>query len=161
VRLAAVAAAALVLAGVAAAAPPRYGVVVPGRSLGGVRLGATPAQVRARWGADFGICRGCPDPTWYYNFARFAPEGVGVTFRKGRAVRLFTLWSPSGWRTSEGLSLGATASQVTTLYAGVTRRDCAGYYLLLLQTRAGVTEFLILDERLWGLAVSRASEPCR
>jgi hypothetical protein len=94
VRLAAVAAAALVLAGVAAAAPPRYGVVVPGRSLGGVRL-------------------------------------------------------------------GATAAQVTTLYPGVTRRDCAGYYLLFLRTRAGVTEFLILDGRLWGLAVSRAPEPCR
>jgi len=46
--------AALVLAAPAAAAPPRKGVFAPGRSLGGLRLGMTPAQVRAAWGSSFG-----------------------------------------------------------------------------------------------------------
>ena len=95
-RLAAALAAAVVAVPVATAAPPRIGVLVPGKSLGRLALGATPAQVRAAWGPRHGTCRGCRAPTWYFNFARFEPEGAGVTFRGGRAVALFTLWAPKG-----------------------------------------------------------------
>ena len=93
----------LVLAvGPAAAAPPTAGEVVPGASLGGLRLGATKAQVERAWGRAYGICTNCPKETWYFNYFAFEPEGVGVELRGGRAAALFTLHSPAGWRTKRG-----------------------------------------------------------
>src|SRR5919202_255612 len=89
-----------------ALALPQHGVLVPGRSLGGLRLGATRAEVRTAWGASYGRCRGCADETWYFTYRAFTPQGAGVSFRSGRAVALFTLWSPPGWRTSRGLTIG-------------------------------------------------------
>src|SRR5206468_2481751 len=68
VRLLAVAAAALAVASAAAAAPPRAGLFVPGVSLGGLRIGMTPARVRGAWGSGYGVCRGCADLTWYFNY---------------------------------------------------------------------------------------------
>ncbi|HVM69186.1 MAG TPA: hypothetical protein VM204_05040 [Gaiellaceae bacterium] len=55
-RAALVAAAALALLGAApaAAGPPPAGLLVPGRSLGGLELGATEAQVERRWGRAAG-----------------------------------------------------------------------------------------------------------
>jgi hypothetical protein len=159
-RFAAAVAAALVLAGPAAAALPRNGTVVPGVSLGGVRLGATMKSVVARWGRGFGTCRGCPATTWYFTYARFQPQGAGVSFRKGRVDALFTLWQPAWWRT-QGIVIGDDVTQVTAVYGALRRRDCAGYYALLLKTLAGVTEFYVVDERLWGFGVSRAPQPCR
>jgi hypothetical protein len=158
---AATAAAALVLAAPAAAAPPRHGVLVPGRSLGGVRLGTPMQAVIARWGRGFGVCRGCRATTWYYTYERFQPQGVAVSFRKGRAEALFTLWQPSGWRTSLGIVIGDDAAQVTAVYGALDRRDCTGYSTLILHTRAGVTEFYVVGDRLWGFGVSRAPQPCR
>jgi hypothetical protein len=160
-RLAALAAALLALAGTAAAAPPRAGLVVPGRSLGGVRLGAPMRTVVARWGRSFGICRDCRASTWYFNYATFKPQGVGVSFRNGHADALFTLWSPPGWRTPAGLSLGADVTSVTTAYGALDRRDCDGYYALVLTTGPGVTEFYIADDRLWGFGISLVPQPCR
>ena len=49
----------LVLATAAAALLPAHGVVVPGRSLGGLRIGDPAARVQALWGGAFGVCRGC------------------------------------------------------------------------------------------------------
>jgi hypothetical protein len=161
VRLLAAAAAALVLAAPAAAALPREGVLVPGRSLGGVRLGMPMKTVIARWGRSFGVCRGCRSTTWYYTYARFQPQGVGVSFRDGRVDALFTLWQPPGWRTSLGVLLGDDAAQVTAAYGPLDRRRCDGYSTLVLRTRTGVTEFYVVGERLWGFGVSRAPQPCR
>src|ERR687886_828446 len=105
--LAAAALLALALAAPAsAAAPPKRGVLVPGRSLGGLRLGMTQGQVRAAWGSSFGRCRDCLRPTWYYNLRRFQPQGVGVQFRRGSVEAIFTVWSPKGWRTTKGLRIG-------------------------------------------------------
>ena len=155
-------AAALVLAAPAAAALPQDGVVVPARSFGTVRLGMTKQQVIARWGTSFGICRGCRATTWYYTYRPYQPQGVGLSFRGGRVAALFTLWQPPGWKTSGGgVALGADVTQVTTLYGALDRRDCKGYYTLGLHTAAGVTEFYVVDDKLWGLGVSRAPQPCR
>jgi hypothetical protein len=161
VRLLAAAAAALLVAAPAAAAPPRHGVVVPGASLGGISVGAPMRTVIARWGRSFGICHGCRATTWYYNYERFQPQGVGVAFRKGRVDALFTLWQPSGWRTSLGIVVGDDVAQVTTVYGALDRRDCTGYYTLILRTRVGVTEFYVVGDRLWGFGVSRVPQACR
>ena len=154
-------AAALVLAAPAAAALPKQGVVVPEQSLGGIRPGMTKRQVIARYGTSFGICRGCGATTWYYTYRTFQPQGVGVSFRGGRVDAAFTLWQPTGWTTTDGVALGDDVTRVTTVYGALDRRDCPGYYALILHTARGVTEFYVVDERLWGFGVSRAPQPCR
>jgi hypothetical protein len=146
----------------ATAAAPRAGVLVPGKSLGGLALGATPAQVRKAWGPRHGTCRGCRAPTWYFNYARFEPEGAGITFRDGRAVALFTLWAPKGWRTNRGLKIGDDASRATALYRGLVRITCGTYYALTLNHANAVTSVYVHDEKIWGFGLSRPREPvCR
>ena len=157
-RLALALAASLLAVPLATAAPPRTGVLVPGKSLGGLALGATPAQVRAAWGSRHGTCRGCRAPTWYFNFARFEPEGAGVTFRGRRTVALFTLWAPKGWRTDRGLTIGDDASRATTLYRGLVRITCGTYYALTLNGATGVTSIYVHDEKVWGFGLSRPRE---
>jgi hypothetical protein len=154
-------AAALALAAPAAAGLPKQGVVVPERSLGGIRLGMTKQQVIARYGTSFGICRGCRATTWYYTYEAFQPQGVGLSFRRGRVDAAFTLFQPAGWKTTDGVALGDDVSRVTTVYGALDRRDCRGYSALILHTAAGVTEFYVVDDRLWGLGVSRAPQRCR
>lgn len=146
------------LAAPASAAAPRMGIVVPGRSFDGLALGAARADVRAAWGSRFGACRGCRDETWYFNFRRFEPEGVGVAFRHGRAVAFFTLWAPKGWRTSGGLRIGEPVAARGT---GV-RVNCGTYYALTSRSRRAVTTIYVRDEKVWGFGLSRPSLPvCR
>ena len=146
-----------------AAAPPRAGLLVPGRTLGGVALAATPAQVTAAWGRRHGVCRGCRERTWYFNYDRFDPQGAAVEFRAGRAVALYTLWSPLGWRTTKGLRLSDDAARITTLYGALLRTDCSGYYALTLRSgHSAVTAFYVVGEKVWAFALLRPNVPiCR
>ena len=101
-------------------------------------------------------------PTWYFNYARFEPEGAGVTFRDRRAVALFTLWAPKGWRTNRALKIGDEASRATTLYRGLVRITCGTYYALTLNHANAVTSVYVHDEKVWGFGLSRPREPvCR
>jgi hypothetical protein len=144
-----------VLAAVVAAALPTHGTLVPARSLGGVRLGDTPPRVRALWGPRYGTCTSCPHTTWYFNYARYQPQGAGVEFRNARVVAVFTLWSPSGWRTSAGLRTEEPAARITRLYGALPRATC-GTYDAYLQTRANVTTvFYVFDGKVWGFGLSR------
>jgi len=162
VRVLAAAAAALAIAASAAAAPPRHGVLVPGRSLGGLRLGATPAQVKAAWGSTYGRCRDCRRETWYFTYRRFHPRGAAVQFRKGRVEAIFTLWAPQGWRTTKGVYVGDNVSHVTSVYGNLARADCAGYYALTMPTRGGVTAFYVVGEKVFGFGLLRfLVNPCR
>jgi hypothetical protein len=162
VRFAAAITAALALALPAAAAPPTAGVLVPGRSLGGIELGATKAEVERRWGLAYGRCRGCPQETWYFNYFAFQPRGAGVEFRAGRVAAAFTLYEPTGWRTTRGLVLGDSAARVTSLYGSLIRRECGGYAALVLPGRGVRTAFYVLDDRLWAFGLARAGLPlCR
>jgi len=153
-----VASAALVFAASAAAAPPRAGVVEPGRSLGGLSLGATRAQVRSAWGSRFGVCRDCRTQTWYFNYRLGYPQGVGVSFRQGRAVALFTLWSPPGWRTSRGLQVGDPAARIPGLYGPLLRRSCGTYSVSTLRRGRTTTAFYVVDEDVWGFGLSRPGQ---
>ena len=150
------------LLAIVAALLPQQGVLVPGKSLAGVRLGATPAQVTKAWGRVHGTCRGCAHTTWYFTYAQFDRHGVGVEFRRGRAVALFTLWQPTGWRTSNGLTLGAAAGEVTRLYGALGRTRCKSYTAFTQSRRADVTAFYVSAETLWGFALMRPQVPvCR
>jgi hypothetical protein len=134
---------------------PQTGVLVPGRSLGGLRLGATKSQVRAAWGTRFGVCRNCRLTTWYFTYRSFDPHGAGVTFKRGKAVALFTLWSPAGWRTTKGLRLGEFAARITQLYGALPRTDCGTYYALTMPRRQAVTAFYVDDNKVWGFGLLR------
>ena len=153
---------ALAWCGGAAALPPRAGTFEPGKSLGGLRLGLTPAQVRAAWGSAYARCRDCRTLTWYFNYAPFSPEGAGVEFRRGRVDAVFTLWSPTGWRTRSGLRIGDEEARVTALYGALNRGECGSYRVLLLPRRRAVSAFYIVNGRVWGFGLLRApSRPCR
>lgn len=152
----------LALAEPGAAAPPTAGVLLPGRSLGGIELGATKAEVERRWGRAYGVCRGCARETWFFNYYAFQPRGAGVELRHGRVAAVFTLYQPAGWRTPKGLVLGDSAARVTALYGALVRRECGGYAALELPSRHAVTAFYVLDDRLWAFGLSRPGVPlCR
>ncbi len=161
-RVAAAIAVTLLLAAPAAAAPPGAGVLVPGRSLGGIELGARKAQVERRWGQAYGVCRGCPGETWYFNYFAFRPRGAGVEFRKGRVAAVFTLYQPPGWRTTRGLVLGDPVARITSVYGALVRRACGGYAALLLLSGSATTAFYVLDDRVWAFALFRSdARVCR
>src|SRR5436305_13990400 len=107
----------------AAPAPPRRGVLVEGKTFGGLPLGLTPAQVRKRWGTKFGVCDNCTTPTWYYTFVPYAAQGIGVEFRLGRVEAYFTLGAPK-WRTRKGLHVGDQIGAVDRLYGRAPTTQC-------------------------------------
>ncbi|HEY3185551.1 MAG TPA: hypothetical protein VGJ77_22090 [Gaiellaceae bacterium] len=141
---------------------PQNGVLAPGRSLGGAHLGDTRAAVVARWGSNYGVCRGCERPTLYWNYRRFDPQGAGATFRRGRVVALVTLWAPSGWKTTKGLLVNDNEARVTELYSALPRVSCEGYDALTLRSRDAVTAIYVRLGAVWGFGLMRPSEPlCR
>jgi hypothetical protein len=159
---AALALAALALAAPAASAPPGAGVLVPGRSLGGIELGMTKAALERSWGRAYGVCNGCRHETWYFNYYAFQPRGAGVELRAGRVAAIFTLYRPEGWHTNRGLRLGDSETRITFLYGALVRRQCGGYSVLLLPGRAATTAFYVLDNRLWAFGLYRPELPlCR
>lgn len=153
--------AALALVPAASTGAPASRVFVPGQSLGGAKLGMTKAQVLRVWGKRHGVCRECPRTTWYFNERPFEPEGTGVVFRRGRAVRVFTVWRPRGWRTSDGLELGADADAVRDAYPAAGERRCDGYTALVAGGAGTRSIFYVYREKLWGFGLTlRAASPC-
>jgi len=146
---------------VLSAALPQHGVLVPGRSLGGVRLGMTPTHVRTNWGTRYGHCRGCTEETWFYNYRAFRPEGAAVRFRRGHVDAVWTLWQPPGWRTRGGLQLGQNALEVNVRYGALVSIPC-GSYRALIQTKEGVTTvFYVYGQKLWGFGlIAAGASPC-
>ncbi|MGH3071277.1 MAG: hypothetical protein ACRDNB_03270 [Gaiellaceae bacterium] len=152
----------LVLTAPAAAAPPGAGVLVPGRSLGGIELGSTKPEVERSWGRAYGVCRGCARETWYFNYYAFRPRGAGVEWRNGRAAAVFTIYQPLGWRTTKGLALGDPIARVTGTYGPLETQACGGYTVLVLPGRTATTSFYVLRDRLWAFGLSRPGVPlCR
>jgi hypothetical protein len=149
------------IAAAVALAAPQHGVLVPGRTLGGVPLGATPAQVTRTWGARHGVCRSCPVKTWYFTFAPFTEQGVAVAFRGNKAVAIYTLSSPE-WKTSRGLALGDPEADVFPLYRPLDHLLCTGYDAWTLTTKEAVTAFYVYGGAIWGFGLLRPRESvCR
>ncbi len=146
----------------AAAALPRQGTLVPGRSLGGVRLGETVAQVRATLGRSYGVCRGCAVPTWYFTYLRFDRRGLAVELTGGRVSAVYTLWQPGGWSAPRGLQLGAAQAQVTSLAGPLIPIGCTGYDALVRDALQARTAYYVVNGKLWGFGLLRAHQnPCR
>jgi hypothetical protein len=163
-RLIGTAAAVFLLAAAPASAArlPRSGVLVPGRSLGGVRLGETPAAVRRAIGSLYGVCRGCARRTWYFTYRRFDDHGLAVEFTDGRVSALYTLWQPFSWHDTYGLALGAPETAVR-LRAGPTHPvSCSGYKAYIADSSRARTAYFVYGGRLWGFGLFRhGARPCR
>jgi hypothetical protein len=142
-------------------APPRTGELVPGKSLGGVHLGMTRADVLAAWGKRHGVCRECERETWYFNYQAFHPQGTGVVFEQGRVVQAFTVWRPTGWKTPKGLFLGADGTDVARLYGSLDKRECVSYEALLLPGKRASSVFYVFRNKVWGFGLMRPdASPC-
>jgi len=161
-RLVAVCAAALVLSGSAAAALPPHGVLVPGRSLGGIQLGDSPAQVRAKLGTSFGVCRGCTTMTWYFTYRTFDRRGLAVELDGGRVSAVYTLWRPNGWTAPHGLRLGAVEAQITALAGATIPIVCSGYDARVSDGGRARTVYYVVRGKLWGFGLLQPrANPCR
>jgi hypothetical protein len=151
---------AIVLAA-ASASLPHGGVLVPGHTLAGVRIGESAAAVRVSLGAH-GVCDGCATTTWYFTYAKFTQQGLAVELRAGRVSAVYTVWRPDGWHTTAGVQLGAAEAQVTRLASPVAPVVCPGYTALVHDTGGVRTAYYIVDGTLWGFGLMRArTSPCR
>jgi hypothetical protein len=154
--------AALVLAAPAAAGLPKRGALVPGRSLGGIRLGESPRAVRAALGTFYGRCRGCPRRTWYFTYASFDKHGLAVEFTGGQASGVYTLWRPAGWHGPHKLGFGTSVLAVHKLTGAAHTVTCADYGALVRDSARARTAYYLFDGRLWGFGLfRRGADPCR
>jgi len=143
---------------------PLRGVLVPGKSLAGVGVGDSAATVRSRWGSDFSVCTACataPRKTWFYTYRRQNESlGAAVTFnRLGKVVAVFTLGSPTGWKTREGLMLGEQVDRITDLYGQLRWKVCIGYGALSMRKPGVVTSIYTNGEAVYGFALTAPAEP--
>jgi len=118
---------------------PARGILKPGQSLAGVKLGMTMTQVTNLWGKNYKVCARCSYPTWYYIYPKGEPLGASVRFRQGRVVTIFTLGSPTGWRTAEGLLMGEQIDRINQLYGKLKWSVCIGYGAMSMRTADAVT----------------------
>jgi hypothetical protein len=161
-RVALAAAAACVLASTAAAALPKQGELVAGRSLAGVRLGQTERQVRAVLGGAYGVCRGCARPTWYYNLQPFDSHGLGVEFTRGRVSAVYTIMEPPGWIGPKNVVLGVNSGEVSASAGPLVVVTCPGYDAWVADGKHARTVYYILNDILWGFGLMRPhADPCR
>jgi hypothetical protein len=153
---------AVALATPAAAGLPRAGTLVPGRSLGGIRLGETTHAVRAALGRRFGVCNDCARPTWYFTYRPFDAHGLAVEFVHRRVSAVYTLWQPTGWRATNGLRLGATPLQVHDRAGRLRTITCIGYDSLVADRPGSRTAYFLDQGSLWGFGLFLANwSPCR
>jgi hypothetical protein len=161
-RSLAVFAAALVVTASAAAALPKAGVFLPGRSLGGIRLDESAAGVRAALGHSYGVCSACATTTWYFTYKKFDQHGLAVELTGGRVSAVYTLWQPSGWRAAKGLRLGVVEAQLTTSTGPLVSVVCPGYDARVADGSRARSVYYVLQGKLWGFGLLRAhANPCR
>ena len=135
------------------AALPAAAAFVPGRSLAGVRLGDSQAEVRARFGSDYGVCRGCATTTWYFTYRHFDDQGLGVELTGGRVSAVYTLWQPPGWHTAT-LRLGDPQAKV----GPALTEQCSGYDALV----RGTSVYYVVNGSVWGFGlIPKGRSPCR
>jgi hypothetical protein len=146
----------------AAAGLTHAGTLVPGGSLGGVRLGESMRAVRGTLGHRFGVCNDCARPTWYFTYKPFDAHGLAVEFVNRHVSAVYTLWQPKGWRTTNGLRLGATPLQVHKRAGPLRTITCNGYDALVADGPGARTAYMLYNGSLWGFGLFLPHwSPCR
>jgi hypothetical protein len=139
---------------------PARGVLHPGVSLAGIRLGDTVAKVRRLWGSNYKVCPDCKARTWFFFYSRGEPLGAAVRFNDaGRVVAAFTLGAPTGWHTSEGLLVGEQIDKVARLYGSLNWHGCIGYGAMFMRKGNTVTSIYTTGQVVYGFAITAAPEP--
>lgn len=135
---------------------------MPGRSLGGVRLGESARSVRAALGGFYGSCLSCSRHTWYFTYRAFGTQGLAVELERGRVSALYTLWRPKGWHAPGGLRFGATPLTVHQRVGTTRTVTCHGYDAFVRDSAHSRTAYYLFDGRLWGFGLFRhGATPCR
>jgi hypothetical protein len=148
-------------AGLAAQALPTKGVLTPGKSLGGLKIGMTMDQVKSLWGSQYKLCpkSDCKGQTvWYYIYARGEPLGAAVRFRNQKVSAVFTLGSPMGWHTTEGLGVGEQIEKANSLYGQLAWHVCIGYGAMSMRTGNTVTSIYTTGVVVYGFAITSPTE---
>ena len=191
--LAVAALAACAIQGLAAAQStnfPSKGLVVPGRSIGGITLGMTEAQVEQRWGHLFAVCTKCgSNLVWLFEYPGSEPLGAAIKFgvpatsgaaltpstKSGsqtttgppkldpaaKVVAVFTLGSPAGWGT-KGAMMGDPIANVYNLFGNAGDARCIGFDALTVRIGAGTMSFYTSSGVIYGYALTARSEsPCQ
>jgi len=141
---------------------PRTGTLVPGRSLGGIRLGESAAQTKATLGSFYGVCQGCARTTWYFTYAKWTRSGLAVELTGGRVSAVYTVWRPAGWRTPSGVRLGAPEARFSLLEGPFRPLSCHGYQAFVRDSGGTRTAYYVVNEKLWGFGLMRTgATPCR
>lgn len=154
---------------------PQHGIFVVGKTLGGVGLGWTKAQVEKRWGLDPKICTSAPScsksqPVWLYVSTVGEPLGAGVRFRDGKTASVFTLGTPGvnslsaggggGWKTPQGLSFFDPISEIYSLYPQATIDTTCNSYSAISMKQDGITSsFYTSSGTVYGFALNAPREP--
>lgn len=135
------------------------------RSLGGIEIGWTRAQVEAAWGRAYGRCRSCARETLYYNRFAFQPEGAAVELVRGRVSAVLTVWGPRAWRTTRGTRIGDPLASLTGRHRTLPPVACPdgtrGYVLAERRAAARGVVYTV-DDTVWALALLGPGSPvCR
>lgn len=135
---------------------PVRGVLVPGKSLGGIRLGDDGGKVLTLWGRDYTMLPGQP-MTWLYMSPTGDPYGAGVSFREGKVTAIFTLGGITGWHRSDGVHVGELLQTFNAPNGKTTA--CSGYGAISTRSGGAVTSILTIGQAVYGFALTRPSEP--
>jgi len=138
---------------------PARGVLTPGVSLAGVRIGDPVAKVKRLWGMNYKICPDCDSPTWFYFYTRGEPLGAAVRFKAGHVVAAFTLGAPTGWHTAEGLLVGEQIDRISDLYGSLGWHRCIGYGAMTMRKGNVVTSIYTTGQAVYGFAITAPAEP--
>jgi hypothetical protein len=135
---------------------PTRGVLVVGKSLAGISLGATQTTVKTRWGSRYTNCTKspCSDPTWLYFYPSGEPVGAGVRFRNSKAIAVFTLGATPGWKSTEGIKIADPSSKIYDFYGNPKYTKCIGYEALSLTKNGVVTSFYLTSGVVYGFAIT-------
>jgi hypothetical protein len=142
---------------------PTRGVVVPGKTIGGVALGMSKTQVKGRWGSGYTLCTSCGTiTTWLYEYRGGEPLGAAVRFNKAdKVIAVFTLGSPAGWGL-KGVMIGDPVSNVYNLFGNTGSQNCIGYNALTVDIDGSVTSFYASSGVIYGYALTvRAESACQ
>ena len=123
------------------------------------------AQVKRVWGGNYKLCprsSACPltktDQVWDYIYERGEPLGAAVRFRHGIVTAVFTLGSPTGWHTQQGLGVGEQIEKANELYGQLAWHVCTGYAAMSMRNGNTITSIYTTGENVYGFALTASTE---